>query len=59
MRSEDVKDLERPLPTGAPRAGRKPWNRPRIVDRQSIEAMAADCGVAGGKSDPTCLVPFS
>lgn len=41
-------------------ADRKPYQRPRIIHRESLEAMAADCTLfPGGKSDPTCVVGFS
>ena len=35
------------------------WQKPRIVLRETLEAVAADCSLPGGKSDPTCLVGFS
>jgi hypothetical protein len=38
---------------------RRPYQRPRILERQPIEAVAAVCTVPGGKNDPTCLVGFS
>ena len=37
----------------------KPYQRPRIIHRESLEAMAADCSFVGGKGDPTCVVGFS
>lgn len=37
----------------------RPYQRPRIIHRESLEAMAADCSFAGGKGDPTCVVGFS
>lgn len=46
----------------APRAGNRPgrpYERPRIIHRESLEAMAADCSFTGGKGDPTCVVGFS
>jgi hypothetical protein len=42
-----------------PGARRRPYQRPRILERQPIEAVAAVCSVPGGKNDPTCLVGFS
>lgn len=44
---------------GAAPSARRPWRRPRILGREQIEAVAADCGAPLGKSDPTCLIPFS
>lgn len=38
---------------------RRPYQAPRILERQAIEAVAAVCTVPGGKNDPTCLVGFS
>ncbi len=38
---------------------RRPYEAPRILERQAIEAVAAVCTVPGGKNDPTCLVGFS
>lgn len=40
-------------------APRRPYQAPRILERQAIEAVAAVCTVPGGKNDPTCLVGFS
>ena len=46
--------------TAAPgRRGRRPYQAPRILERQPIEAVAAVCSVPGGKNDPTCLIGFS
>lgn len=45
-----------------PRTGNgpvRPYERPRIIHRESLEAMAADCSFTGGKGDPTCVVGFS
>lgn len=41
------------------REGRRPYTPPRIVERQSIESIAADCSLPGGKNDPTCIIGFS
>lgn len=38
---------------------RRSYQRPRIIHRESLEAMAADCSFPGGKGDPTCTVGFS
>lgn len=38
---------------------RRPYRKPRIVHHEALEAVAADCSVAGGKGDPTCIVGFS
>lgn len=38
---------------------RRAYAPPRILHRQSLEAMAADCGFPGGKGDPTCSIGFS
>ena len=38
---------------------RRPYEGPRILHRETVEAMAADCSFPGGKSDPTCAVGFS
>ncbi|MEM6796730.1 MAG: hypothetical protein AAF725_22345 [Acidobacteriota bacterium] len=35
------------------------YARPAIIERQRVEAMAAECSFPGGKSDPTCAVGFS
>src|SRR5690606_9175553 len=43
----------------SPRARRRPYQAPRILERQPIEAVAAVCSVPGGKNDPTCLIGFS
>lgn len=40
-------------------AHRRPYAPPRIVERQSIETVAADCSLPGGKNDPTCIIGFS
>lgn len=45
-----------PSAAGTPR---RPYQAPRILERQAIEAVAAVCTVPGGKNDPTCLVGFS
>jgi hypothetical protein len=42
---------------GAPT--RRSYTKPRIIERQQIEAIAATCSVPGGKGDPTCIVGFS
>ncbi|MEM9557747.1 MAG: hypothetical protein AAGC60_26040 [Acidobacteriota bacterium] len=44
---------------GRASSGRRPWRRPRILERQEVEALAADCTIPGGKSDATCLFGFS
>lgn len=44
------------------RAGepRRPYERPRILWREPLEAMAAECdSVPGGKGDVTCTIAFS
>lgn len=41
------------------RQDRRPYHKPRIVHQEALEAVAADCSVAGGKGDPTCIVGFS
>ena len=38
---------------------KRPYHRPKIIHRESLEAMAADCSFPGGKGDPTCAVGFS
>lgn len=38
---------------------RRSYQKPKIVHLEAIEAVAADCSVAGGKGDPTCIVGFS
>jgi len=38
---------------------RRPYAKPRIVYREPLEAVAADCSIPNGKSDPTCIVGFS
>ena len=46
--------------TSAPSSsGRRTYQPPRILYRERIEAVAAECGIVGGKSDPTCLIGFS
>lgn len=52
----DGRDAVPPAHDAAPR---RPYQRPRILERQPIEAVAAVCSVPGGKNDPTCLVGFS
>lgn len=39
--------------------GRHPYKRPRITHRESLEAMASDCSIPGGKSDAVCVLGFS
>lgn len=39
--------------------GRRAWVKPRVILRETLEAVAADCSIPGGKSDPTCTVGFS
>jgi len=39
---------------GAHRAEKRPYKKPRILSRERLEAMAADCSASGGKSDATC-----
>ena len=34
------------------KAARRPYHRPKILSRQSVEAMAASCATPGGKPDP-------
>ena len=38
---------------------RRSYQKPKIVHLEALEAVAADCSVAGGKGDPTCIVGFS
>ena len=40
-------------------AAKRPYAQPRIVWREAIEAMAADCTIPGGKNDATCILGFS
>ena len=42
-----------------PLAQKRRYQRPSIIHRESLEAMAADCSFPGGKGDPTCSVGFS
>ena len=55
-------DLTRPTESGdrsAPPA-KKPYAKPRILLREPIESVAADCNITGGKSDRTfCTLGFS
>jgi hypothetical protein len=44
---------------GGPADGRRPYHAPRIIERQALESVAADCSLPGGKNDPTCIVGFS
>ncbi|MEM8932950.1 MAG: hypothetical protein AAGE94_17325 [Acidobacteriota bacterium] len=54
MKTESKRNLTSPADTV------RPYERPRILHRESLEAMAAECtGFPGGKSDPTCAVGFS
>ena len=46
-------------PTQPAFADRRSYQRPQIIHRESLEAMAADCSFPGGKGDPTCTVGFS
>jgi NAD(P)H-flavin reductase len=39
---------------GAQRTKKRPYKKPRILSREKLEAMAADCSTSGGKSDATC-----
>ena len=39
---------------------RRPYETPRILWREPLEAMASECtSVPGGKSDALCVVAFS
>ena len=38
---------------------RRSYQKPKIVHLEALEAVAADCSVAGGKGDPTCIIGFS
>ena len=40
-------------------APRRPYASPRVLYTETLEAVAADCSVPGGKGDPTCLIGFS
>lgn len=43
-----------------PGPARRPYERPRILWRQPLEAMATECDtVPGGKGDVTCTIAFS
>ena len=37
----------------------RPYEKPRILHRERLEAVAAECTLPGGKNDPTCVVGFS
>jgi hypothetical protein len=42
------------------REGRRPYEKPCILWREPLEAMASECtSVPGGKSDAVCVVAFS
>ena len=46
--------------TAEPGPTRRPYERPRILWREPLEAMAAECDpVSGGKGDVTCVIAFS
>lgn len=45
--------------SGTRRPSRRRYVPPRIVLRETIEAMAADCNIPGGKNDATCILGFS
>ncbi len=47
-----------PAESSAPEK-RRSYQKPEIVHLEALEAVAADCSVAGGKGDPTCIVGFS
>ena len=38
---------------------RRPYQRPRILQRERLEAMASDCAIPNGKSDSSCILGFS
>jgi hypothetical protein len=60
MQNEKIyRDGRDAVPHAQDAAPRRPYQRPRILERQPIEAVAAVCTVPGGKNDPTCLVGFS
>lgn len=42
-----------------PSKTRRSYQKPKIVHLEALEAVAADCSVAGGKGDPTCIIGFS
>lgn len=58
-----VKDRESPPERARPGADRPPRRRryqpPAILEREALEAMAAECSAPGGKTDPTCMFGFS
>lgn len=42
------------------RERRRPYEKPAILWREPLEAMASECtSVPGGKSDALCVVAFS
>lgn len=48
-----------PAGAGTPSPARRRWRKPQIVYRETLEAVAADCSVPGGKQDPSCMIGFS
>lgn len=43
-----------------PQGRRRPYEKPSILWREPLEAMASECtSVPGGKSDAVCTIAFS
>jgi len=38
---------------------RRTYRKPQVLYSETLEAVAADCSIPGGKGDPTCIVGFS
>ena len=56
----DSEDARRQPPEAMACEPRRPYERPRILWRQALEAMATECDtVPGGKGDVTCTIAFS
>ena len=59
MPPEDTRGQLDTPPAARQAPERRRYLKPSILHRQPIEAMAAECGFPGGKTDPTCAVGFS
>lgn len=57
--SRPKQDRERHQADSAQAKDRRSYQKPKIVHLEALEAVAADCSVAGGKGDPTCIIGFS
>jgi len=44
---------------GAHREIKRPYEKPRVLSREKLEAMAADCNMPGGKSTFPCTISSS